>query len=101
MPYASLTRTLSFQKSPREEEEEEVEVSDQGQGPVSVGIPEQADSTPSLGPLSPFSQHLSCGEPGLQPGALQVTMTSGQFLGKGQEMAGGAWALGNALYRGH
>lgn len=61
---------LSFQKSPREEEEEALKVTDQIQGWLSVCIPEQAGPTPALGPLG---QHLSRGESGLQPGALQVT----------------------------
>lgn len=61
---------LSFQKPPREEEEEAVPVAHRSQGRIPARVPEQAGGAPALGPLG---QHLSRGEPGLQPGALQVS----------------------------
>nr|KAF6404090.1 splicing factor SWAP [Molossus molossus] len=65
----------SIQKPPREEEEEALTIADQVQGRVPLRIPEQAGPAPALGTLG---QHLSCGESGLQPGALQ-----GRLSGKG------------------
>lgn len=63
-------KLLSLQKPPREEEEEALTVTDRVQGRLPVSVPEQAVHTPARGPLG---QHLSRGESGLQPGALQVT----------------------------
>ncbi|XP_059532707.1 splicing factor, suppressor of white-apricot homolog isoform X7 [Myotis daubentonii] len=58
------------QKPPREEEEAALAVADQVQGRVPLSVPQQAGPAPALRPLG---QHLSRGESGLQPGALQTS----------------------------
>lgn len=76
---------LSLQEPPREEEEEALAVTDRVQGRVPVGVPEQAVRTPAHGPLG---QHLSRGESGLQPGALQVTPRTPARRPDGEREAG-------------
>ncbi|XP_059532706.1 splicing factor, suppressor of white-apricot homolog isoform X6 [Myotis daubentonii] len=73
------------QKPPREEEEAALAVADQVQGRVPLSVPQQAGPAPALRPLG---QHLSRGESGLQPGALQ-----GRVSGEG-----GADLLGHRVF---
>ncbi|XP_045436261.1 splicing factor, suppressor of white-apricot homolog isoform X6 [Pipistrellus kuhlii] len=73
------------EEPPREEEEEALAVPDQVQGRVPLSVPQQAGPTPALRPLG---QHLSRGEPGLQPGAPQ-----GRVSGEG-----GAHLLGHRVF---
>ncbi|XP_059532709.1 splicing factor, suppressor of white-apricot homolog isoform X9 [Myotis daubentonii] len=76
---------FTVEKPPREEEEAALAVADQVQGRVPLSVPQQAGPAPALRPLG---QHLSRGESGLQPGALQ-----GRVSGEG-----GADLLGHRVF---